>query len=363
MYQQAITISYNGNSATSGNVSSQTGTAYRNYAGTIVGATFTLAANGFTRTSYIFTDWAMGSASGTKYAAGASVTLTANTTFYAYWISDQYSASFSYTGSIQTFTAPVAGTYKLTVYGAKGGGNGGYGDTVGGGLGGYSYGNVLLTKGQTLYVVVGSRPESVSTEHSGGYNGGATATCGGGGGATHIAKRTGLLSSLSSYKSDILIVAGGGGGAGWYGSNSIQGGAGGGTTGGNGLNNGKPMCDCEVDMSLYYSNASGGTQTSGGAGGKYGWSAHDCDGTWVGAKSGAASSGSFGAGGSSTYNTAGGGGGGYYGGGGGCNENGGYSSGAGGSGYVGGCISGTTGMSSGANSGNGSASIALVSVA
>ena len=33
-----------------------------------------------------------------------------------------------------------------------------------------------------------------------------------GGGATHIAKRTGLLSTLSSYTSDILMVSGGGGG-------------------------------------------------------------------------------------------------------------------------------------------------------
>ena len=55
---------------------------------------------------------------------------------------------------------------------------------------------------------------------AGGYNGGGTgglglsgyASANGGGGATHIATKSGLLSSLENFKDSILIVSGGGGG-------------------------------------------------------------------------------------------------------------------------------------------------------
>ena len=52
--------------------------------------------------------------------------------------------NYGYTGNVQTFTAPVDGTYQLEVWGAQGGGilleNG-----ATGGLGGYSSGTVSLT--------------------------------------------------------------------------------------------------------------------------------------------------------------------------------------------------------------------------
>ncbi len=56
----------------------------------------------------------------------------------------------------------------------------------------------------------------------GGYNGGGNckayenekgATCGSGGGATHVATKTGLLSTLSNSLNNILIVSGSGVGA------------------------------------------------------------------------------------------------------------------------------------------------------
>ena len=52
-----------------------------------------------------------------------------------------------------------------------------------------------------------------ATFTNGGYNGGGQANYGAGtgGGATHIAKVSGLLSTLSSQTGNILIVAGGGG--------------------------------------------------------------------------------------------------------------------------------------------------------
>lgn len=83
-YSQAITLSYNGNGNTGGSTAAQTGTRYFN-TGNYSNPSFTLAANGFSKTSYAFSNWALGSASGTQYAAGASVTLSANTTMYAVW--------------------------------------------------------------------------------------------------------------------------------------------------------------------------------------------------------------------------------------------------------------------------------------
>ena len=77
-----------------------------------------------------------------------------------------------------------------------------------------------------MFIEVGGQGKHVneldaSKTITGGYNGGGTAWrntpdlhgVATGGGATHIAKKAGLLSSLSSSQSDILIVAGGGGGA------------------------------------------------------------------------------------------------------------------------------------------------------
>lgn len=85
VFQRTIILSYNGNSSTSGSVAAQTGTQYYNN-GNTVNPSFKLSANGFTRTNYTFTQWAQGSASGTKYAVGASVVLSNNTTFYAVWL-------------------------------------------------------------------------------------------------------------------------------------------------------------------------------------------------------------------------------------------------------------------------------------
>ena len=83
-YHQTITLSYAGNGATSGSVAAQTGTRYFN-SGNYSNPSFTLSKNGFGKTNYAFSNWAIGSASGTQYAAGANVTLSANTTFYAIW--------------------------------------------------------------------------------------------------------------------------------------------------------------------------------------------------------------------------------------------------------------------------------------
>ena len=94
---------------------------------------------------------------------------------------------FSYTGSVQTFTAPVDGEYTLEVGGAQGGGE----SDLEGGKGGKSTGKVTLKKGETIYLYVGQSGSNNYGTASGTYNGGGAA--GGvfgtaGGGATHIAK-------------------------------------------------------------------------------------------------------------------------------------------------------------------------------
>lgn len=78
LYQQTITLSYNGNGATGGSVGNQTGTRYHNSAGNYSNPSFTLASNGFTRSGYNFNGWNLG-------AVGASITLSANATAYAQW--------------------------------------------------------------------------------------------------------------------------------------------------------------------------------------------------------------------------------------------------------------------------------------
>jgi hypothetical protein len=132
--------------------------------------------------------------------------------------------NFGFTGSVQTFTAPANGTYKLEVWGAQGGSGGCYSacPTSGvGGKGGYVTGLYYLTQGQTVSVYVGGQGAGYSSGSfmsaslkSGGWNGGgsnSSPSCNcagsGGGGATDI--RIG-----GTALSNRVLVAGGGGGAG-----------------------------------------------------------------------------------------------------------------------------------------------------
>jgi hypothetical protein len=102
--------------------------------------------------------------------------------------------SFSYTGGNQTYTVPACvTTVTLEVWGAQGAGGMG-------GKGGYARGDVAVTPGQVLTVMVGGQ---------GGWNGGGAATGwknANGGGASDV--RTGAAPATR------LIVAGGGGGGG-----------------------------------------------------------------------------------------------------------------------------------------------------
>lgn len=250
--------------------------------------------------------------------------------------------NLSYSGIVNSFTAPVAGYYKLEGWGAAGGyshktnttntveindakitDDGFISDAVvvEGGRGGYSSGYVYLTAGQTIYYAVGGmgnnyevcaqpeRPSSHSGSLTGGFNGGGNSkvtsyveSMGSGGGATHFALTDlGVLKNYENSVNDLLLVAGGGGGsalfAGTNPSSSLPnithydhgaGGAGGGLEA-------QGCFDC-YQTGGFSNVGGGGTQTSGGA--------SDTD----------SARGSFGQGGTNNSWSSGGGGG-YYGGG------------------------------------------------
>ena len=212
-----------------------------------------------------------------------------------------YVWNFDYTGGEQEFVTPCSGNYKLETWGAQGTSHLGTGGKTNGGYGGYSDGKVSLKKGTILFINVGQNCSN-NGEKKVAYNGGGSGDMPGGG-ATHIALRSGILSSLENYLNDILIASGGGGGEdadpNWETTTStIVSGSGGGFKG----------------VNASFRPGYGGTQTEGGTG---------------------YSNGTFGKGGNSSNanDSAGGGGGGFYGGGSGIDGN--WSSGGGGSGYIG----------------------------
>lgn len=342
MYGQSITLSYNGNGATGGSNVAQIGTRYYNSGtGATVNPSFTLSASGFVRTNYAFAKWALNSGSGTQYAVGAAITLSANATMYAVWV--QNAQEFNYTGGMQSYTVPATGIYQLLAYGAEGGKSNKYA----GGKGGYAVGYATLTAGQVLYICVGGAGAAASKNSvPGGYNGGGASGVNGeyygggsGGGATHIgtARNDRLVTYGGTNNTGLYIVAGGGGGAG---AEKGAGGAGGGASGENGGNS----------TGVEYGR--GGTQDSS-PGSSY------------------TTAGSYGAGGSGYWTQnggygGGGGGGGLYGGGGGGPFNGG-AAGGGGSGYIGGVpaftyggVTYSPGMLNGQWSGNGYAKITFI---
>ena len=243
----------------------------------------------------------------------ARITLLTEGTTWDY----SYNGTDGTDGSVQLFTTPVSGTYKLETWGAEGGTTAAFQ-----GKGGYSTATITLNKNSQLYITVGGEgltQQRVDETVDGGYNGGGKGgstpgsyyaswsqdSGGSGGGATHIADTlvgTGLLSNYSSNTSNILLVSGGGGGA-----DGVNGGSGGGYIGGSG--------GYAEQYPTYH--ATGGTQGSGGSDQS---GENNCQ------------AGSFGQGSDygGVYGGAGGGGGWY--GGGGSNRN--HSGAGGGSGYI-----------------------------
>lgn len=179
--------------------------------------------------------------------------VTGPVTFYATY----YQTDYVYTGSVQTFQAPVSGWYQIQLWGASGGGMYELGYSSHAGRGGYASGEIHLDAGTTFFVRVGGKGQV----YQGGWNGGggSTASAGnGGGGATDIRVNDSLTSRI--------MVAGGGGGAdNVHGAIAAgtgddgSGGEGGGLIGGNGYWAGRRD-----------SGSAGATQTAGYAFGQGG---------------------------------------------------------------------------------------------
>lgn len=173
--------------------------------------------------------------------------------------------NYSYTGGVQAFTAPIKAVYKLEVWGA------GAVSANQGGLGGYSVGYVKLAQGEIIYICVGG----AGSHGVGGYNGGGYGTAqngtgGGGGGATHMARASGVLSSVS--KANLLIAAGGGGGGTCVATSASHaevryGGNGGGLEGTNGQYEYGNGHGTQTSGYAYGQGENGGTSTTGGGGG------------------------------------------------------------------------------------------------
>ncbi len=123
VYSYTVTVSYNANGG-SGTMTASTGTAYltanKTTSPTKKSVSITLKNNTFTKAGYKFTKWAQGSTSGNQYAAGASVSLSANATFYAIWESNTYVTTFTATFTNET---PKGGIF---LYILRDDGNGGY---------------------------------------------------------------------------------------------------------------------------------------------------------------------------------------------------------------------------------------------
>eukprot|EP01038_Epipyxis_sp_PR26KG_P011769 gene11769-15751_t len=202
--------------------------------------------------------------------------------------------TFSYSGSVQSFTVPVGVTsLNVDIRGAKGGSI----STLLGGYGGCLLTSITVTPNSVLNIVVGQAGADTESVQTAVYGGGGIAGSSlgtQGGGASYISLNTG----------ELLVVAGGGGGC--YSACSGVGGQGGGLIGGS------SGSGCVVAA---YTVAGGGTSSAGGVGATYN--------SVNVASNGASLMGGNG------YACGGGGGGGYFGGGGGC-----WCGGGGGSSYT-----------------------------
>lgn len=208
------------------------------------------------------------------------------------------SQTFSYTGSIVTWTVPAGVTsIHIQAKGAQGGYN--TSSTTQPGLGADMQGDFTVTPGQTLKILVGQQPSNGSGN--------------GGGGGTFVTDNSNAP----------LIVAGGGGGSSQgadspdkHGQTGTSGGtgAGGGGVGGSGGNGGS------IGASGFQSGAGGGLLTNGADGWTSGTGGSAFVNGGAGGPTNSPANGGFGGGGSGSSYVVGGGGGGYSGGGSGGNS-------------------------------------------
>ena len=158
---------------------------------------------------------------------------------------------YTCTQSVEKFTAPVAGEYKLECWGAQGFGYTGYP-----GSGGYAVGSINLSRLDSIYVCVGGYSNCYNNQIgtiTSFYYGSI-----GGGGTSITTTKDGELKNFKYKQNEVLLVAGGGGGSEW----GAHGGVGGGENGGNATT---PAIFIEGDYTaISKSYGTGGTRDSGG---------------------------------------------------------------------------------------------------
>jgi hypothetical protein len=149
-----------------------------------------------------------------------------------------------------------SGRYDLEVWGAQGGNDTHYSDTVFGGRGGYSKGTVQLNCKTTLYVYVGGS----GTGSASGVTYGST----GGGGGTDIRLQNGLWNNANGLRTRIIVAGGGGGRLGKnYEGAAFIGNDGGGTT--------APTFTANSYTTTGATQTSGGTSTHTAFAGSFGY--------------------------------------------------------------------------------------------
>ena len=112
------TLTYNGNSSTSGSTAKSECTIAETYNGTAQGTScnVTLRSNGFAKTGFSFSGWGTSASATSTTAAGATVNLSSNKTYYAIWKS-ACSAS-NYSGCPVMYVCKADGPDSLTPRGA-----------------------------------------------------------------------------------------------------------------------------------------------------------------------------------------------------------------------------------------------------
>ncbi len=163
----------------------------------------------------------------------------------------------------QQWLVPQSGEYKITVFGAEGGGV----DAAHRGQGGSASGHVNLNGGQMLYVTVGQEGQyghGAPAPPEGGFGGGGDGGSAGSGCPTHHGSSGGGASDVrigdTLLASRLIVGAGGGGGTGDGNASWRCGGGGGGGAGYYGGGGG-------MGGDLSGGSGAGGTQTAGGIGG------------------------------------------------------------------------------------------------
>ncbi len=256
------------------------------------------------------------------------------------WSSDVSFFNMSVNG-VQLWTVPETGDYSIECFGAQGG--------FGGGLGAQAYGELTLTEGQILQIVVGQEGFSAfSSSNNGGGGGGGSFVVDGATPLVIAGGGGGFVSAYSSYIAPYDASISDGQATNDGGTTYL----GGGGTGGNGGNQG--LDDCCMGGGACGGGGFLGDGLFGAAGGP-GLSFLNNS---VGGNGGPDGEGGFGGGSGSSYDNAvrSGGGGGYSGGQGGSfsmlySTTGAYCHGGGGGSYVSGVA---TAMTAGVNSGQGS---------